>query len=206
MLPDHGAGAPCGGGVRLNAAFGKEEAAVGLEHCRGRVTDAPGRKAAAQFGARQYLVRELVRMARAERAFEDDAARRADIEPAGDVQQQFAAAADEYSRAFNSRPSVDLALREFAAAKQAGRERPEQSLLRWSESNPRDARANFALGTVALESGDHAAAEARYELVLEVDPTHVGALNNLAWLYDERGDPRAVRLARGETGGGRCPR
>jgi putative PEP-CTERM system TPR-repeat lipoprotein len=116
----------------------------------------------------------------------------------GDVrfaQQQFAAAADEYSRAFNSRPSVDLALREFAAAKQAGRERPEQSLLRWSESNPRDERANFALGTVALESGDRAGAEARYEIVLEADPSHLGALNNLAWLYGERGDARALGLA-----------
>jgi cellulose synthase operon protein C len=93
------------------------------------------------------------------------------------------------------RPSVDLALRSFAAAKQAGRPQPEAALLGWSEGNPGDSRANFALGTVALESNDRDAAVRRYESVLEADPAHVGALNNLAWLYSESGDERALGLA-----------
>ncbi len=117
---------------------------------------------------------------------------------AGDLrfaQGRFDSAADEYERAFDLRPSADLALRGFAAAKRAGRPQPEQALLRWAESNPRDARTNFALGTVALESSDRDGATARYERVLEADPSHIGALNNLAWLYGERGDPRALGLA-----------
>jgi tetratricopeptide (TPR) repeat protein len=54
---------------------------------------------------------------------------------------------------------------------------------------------NFALGSIALDAGDQARAAARYESVLAVQPRHPAALNNLAWLYSEKGDPRALDLA-----------
>jgi Tfp pilus assembly protein PilF len=48
----------------------------------------------------------------------------------------------------------------------------------------------------AMRTRDHARAIEQYRAVLEVRPADVLALNNLAWLYQEAGDPRALPLAR----------
>ncbi|MFT5175673.1 MAG: Tfp pilus assembly protein PilF, partial [Gammaproteobacteria bacterium] len=45
-------------------------------------------------------------------------------------------------------------------------------------------------------SGDEAQAVADYERVLETNPDNVLALNNLAWLYEARGDTRALTMAK----------
>ena len=36
----------------------------------------------------------------------------------------------------------------------------------------------------------------RYEAALQAEPNHAPTLNNLAWLYGERGDERAIDLGR----------
>jgi tetratricopeptide (TPR) repeat protein len=111
------------------------------------------------------------------------------------AEQRFGDAASAFSEAFSRQPGVELALAAYAAAKRANRERPDSELLAFSADHPNDLRANFALGSIALESKDDDAAVRRFEAVLEADPKNVVGLNNLAWLYDQRGDRRGLDLA-----------
>jgi tetratricopeptide (TPR) repeat protein len=111
------------------------------------------------------------------------------------AQGRFADAADAFSRAFDAQPSANLAARSYDFAKRAGRPNPEAKLTDWNANNPRDAIGNFWLGSIALENGQQDAAIARYEAVAAVNPEHAATLNNLAWLYSQRGDERAVDYA-----------
>ncbi len=78
---------------------------------------------------------------------------------------------------------ADLAAREYEAA--VRRER-------------RHAGAHLGLGNLAAARGDLAEAERRYRAALAVDPRLADALNNLAWVYLQRGEraEEAASLAR----------
>lgn len=65
----------------------------------------------------------------------------------------------------------------------------------WLRANPRDTSFLFNLGTVDELSQDVAAAEKRYREVLEIDPNHPAALNNLAMLLVQQKKSGAVELA-----------
>jgi tetratricopeptide (TPR) repeat protein len=106
----------------------------------------------------------------------------------------FAAAADAYSQAYERQPTVTLATQYYQAAARVGRPNPEEKLLAWVARNPLDVQANFALGTAALTASDLDGAIERYEAVLEFAPDHTGALNNLAWIYSQRNDDRALEM------------
>jgi putative PEP-CTERM system TPR-repeat lipoprotein len=109
---------------------------------------------------------------------------------------RFADSASAFSQAFSQQPSAELALAAYAVAKRANREKPDAELLAFSADHPSDPRVNFALGSIALEGQDDDAAIKRFDAVLEADPKNVAALNNLAWLYDQRGDRRGLDLAK----------
>jgi putative PEP-CTERM system TPR-repeat lipoprotein len=111
------------------------------------------------------------------------------------AQRRFEEAYDAYSLAFERAPAGDVAVRVFIAARAAGRPQPEAVLLRWLASNPNDVEVNFALGTWSIDAGDLAVATQRFEAALANDAKHAPTLNNLAWLYDQRGDPRALEYA-----------
>jgi Tfp pilus assembly protein PilF len=53
----------------------------------------------------------------------------------------------------------------------------------------------LAYASTLHQRGDRSAAVAEYERVLKAQPGSVLALNNLAWLYFEDGDARALELA-----------
>jgi putative PEP-CTERM system TPR-repeat lipoprotein len=112
------------------------------------------------------------------------------------AQNQFDEAADLFAEAFKAQPSTDLAIQAFGAAQRAQRPNPEAPLLAWVAEHPRDTRANFALGMISLQKGDRDAAIGRFETVIAADPMHADALNNLAWLYGEKKDPRALDYGR----------
>ena len=111
------------------------------------------------------------------------------------AQKDFRAAATSFSQAFAREPSAALAMYSYAAAQSAGLEEPEADLIAWNAANPQDAKVNFQLGSIALANGNAKDAIARYEAVLIANPRHVATLNNLAWLYGEQGDDRALDLA-----------
>ncbi len=65
----------------------------------------------------------------------------------------------------------------------------------WLRDHPRDTDFLFNLGTLEQQAKDIAAAEKRYRAVLEIDPNHPAALNNLAMLMIQQKKPGAVELA-----------
>lgn len=64
-----------------------------------------------------------------------------------------------------------------------------------SQALPNDAIFTFYLGDVALSRKDFAQAERWYGAVLKMQPENVGALNNMAWLYNKSKRPQAKELA-----------
>jgi Tfp pilus assembly protein PilF len=111
------------------------------------------------------------------------------------AQRQYDAAVQDYSRAFELQPSAELVLRLSAAQVAAGHPDGDAVLRRWLEEQPGDANVNLVLGSRDLERDDLAAAADRFEAVVAADVRHAAALNNLAWIYNERGDARALQFA-----------
>ncbi len=87
-------------------------------------------------------------------------------------------------------------LRLVDAAIAASDETQARELLReWLQAHPGDLAPRLRLAEFSLMSGDQAAAISSYETLLEQSPLHPIALNNLAWLYDQKRDPRARATA-----------
>ncbi len=66
---------------------------------------------------------------------------------------------------------------------------------KWIKDHPRDAAFRYYLGDLALARKDFAGAEAHYRSVIELQPNNALALNNVAWLMTQQGQPGAVALA-----------
>jgi cellulose synthase operon protein C len=106
-----------------------------------------------------------------------------------------AEARQRYADAYGLGPGLDAALGAWRADQQAKR-KPDPVLLDdWLKRNPTDQRARRLIAELLLAAGLTDASRGHYERVLAADPRDLGALNNLAWLYQEAGDPRAVALA-----------
>lgn len=111
------------------------------------------------------------------------------------AETRYSEAATAFSRAFELQPSGELALKTYAVATRAGAPEPEFALRTWLASHPDDIQGNFVLGLLAQAAADHDAAISHYESILAVDSKHAAALSNLAGLYSQRGDPRALEFA-----------
>lgn len=72
----------------------------------------------------------------------------------------------------------------------------EAFLLEWIEKIPGSKRAPLLLAVIAQSKNDPEQAIIWYEKSVEVNPTMPAALNNLAWMYYERKDPRALEVAK----------
>lgn len=96
---------------------------------------------------------------------------------------------------WNERPRRDVALERFRARIASGAASPEQPLLDWLEAEPNDVEARLALAAFQLGTGEWAAAGDNYRRILEQSADSVVALNNLAWLYGQSNDERALEVA-----------
>lgn len=70
-----------------------------------------------------------------------------------------------------------------------------QELLQARTSAPQDLRIRQELAELAIKDRKLDLAIAEYEFILTQDPDHFVALNNLAYLYNEKADPRALEMA-----------
>ena len=68
-------------------------------------------------------------------------------------------------------------------------------MLDWLEAEPNDVEARLALAAFQLGTGEWAAAGDNYRRILEQSADSVVALNNLAWLYGQSNDERALEVA-----------
>ncbi len=69
------------------------------------------------------------------------------------------------------------------------------SLEQWMREYPQDLLVYRSLAAAYLRDGSLEQALSAHEALLESFPSDVGVLNNLAWIYNERGDARALELA-----------
>lgn len=101
------------------------------------------------------------------------------------------AAEVDYQQAQQRHASAELAIKRFRLRVVARESNPEQPLLQWLTLQPNDRIVRGVLGSYYLSQ--HALQQARgeFEAILQLVPTDVVALNDLAWIYAEVHDTRA---------------
>lgn len=112
------------------------------------------------------------------------------------TRQQFAEAERTFAEAGRLGAGRRTAVGVFEARRRGGLPNPAEPLLAWLEANPRDLVVRSLLADHYLAADDRPAATREYETLVELVPDNPVMLNNLAWLYGEAGDERAVALAR----------
>jgi putative PEP-CTERM system TPR-repeat lipoprotein len=70
-----------------------------------------------------------------------------------------------------------------------------ETLQSWLETHPEDAKVRYVLAMSYLSEGKNDVAISQYEQILEKQPDAPSVLNDLAWLYHEKGKPGALELA-----------
>ncbi len=117
----------------------------------------------------------------------------------GDVQMadgNFTGAAQSYQTSLAKEPRSKTAIRAHEALRRAGKVAEADKLLTdWLSTHPDDTVAKAALAEAYMRDGKDDKARTLYEQVLAVWPTAPSVLNNLAYLYDKAGDPRALAHA-----------
>src|SRR5688572_8028172 len=72
---------------------------------------------------------------------------------------------------------------------------PDTGLREWIKANPDDLSTRFYLAELDRKAGRNKAAIEQYQTILKSSPKHVGALNNLAIVLHQEGDPKAADYA-----------
>ncbi|HVF64130.1 MAG TPA: XrtA/PEP-CTERM system TPR-repeat protein PrsT [Casimicrobiaceae bacterium] len=117
----------------------------------------------------------------------------------GDVllaQEQHADAAKVYERAFAASPSGVVVTKLHTVLSRAGNTKDANAALeRWMKDHPNDVTVLHYAAAEELRQGEPKAAMGRYQQILAREPQDVVAMNNLASLYQQAGDARALGLA-----------
>ncbi len=108
----------------------------------------------------------------------------------------WAQAASSYASSFDVDPNYAAAVRVLNAKTMAGQPDPDNLLLAYLKQHPGDVSARGVLANFYATRGDRAKAIALYEAGVVLLPTQPALLNNLAWLYFEAKDARALPTAR----------
>ena len=104
-------------------------------------------------------------------------------------------AAREYGAAVKDVDDWRIATRVMSARRLAGLPNPEAALVDYVGKRPDNALAHFALAQYLQQANRADEAVAQYEAMIGNHPNNAAALNNLAWLYNERGDTRGLETA-----------
>ncbi|HEV7123216.1 MAG TPA: XrtA/PEP-CTERM system TPR-repeat protein PrsT [Rhodanobacter sp.] len=109
--------------------------------------------------------------------------------------KSFGKAAKAYQEGLKTAYERPLVIKRFQALNASGAKDPEGVLRDWLAKHPDDAATRLLLAQYYMDRTQNALAASEYELVLKAHPTSVGALNNLAWIYAEQHNPKALTLA-----------
>ncbi len=104
-------------------------------------------------------------------------------------------AAQAYQQGLKLRYDRPLVVKSFQALSESGANAPEGVLRDWLAKHPDDAATRLLLASYYLNRTQNALAAGQYEQVLKTYPSNVSALNNLAWIYTEQNNPKALALA-----------
>ena len=104
-----------------------------------------------------------------------------------------AAAVEAYARAYELAPGTATVLKLAAAERRHGIE--TRRLLDWLDAHPEDADVRVTVAAIGQAGGRPDAAIEHYEYLVAAGDPGFAVLNNLAWLYQGAGDPRALETA-----------
>jgi putative PEP-CTERM system TPR-repeat lipoprotein len=109
---------------------------------------------------------------------------------------QQAQAVEAYAAALRKQVNAPNVLRLAQAQMRAGKSQEAvDGLKQWLQTAPNDQSIRVALAVAYLEMKRYDDAIQAHEELLKNEPSNTMLLNNLAWLYGEKGDPRAADLA-----------
>ena len=116
----------------------------------------------------------------------------------GDInfrRKRYDRAVDAYSEGLKKADTSSLAVRLFNARRRAGQTTEAlKELQRWVDRKD-DRVARHVLATSYISNDDHDSAIRESERLLEKEGRNPVVLNNLAWLYQQKGDDRAASYA-----------
>lgn len=138
----------------------------------------------------------LNRLAALKRAHPDNAALLALEGEVHLVLRKYPEAAQSYEAAAKLRPSPELATKIYQARFAGRLPKPVEPMEQWAREHPDNIGFRNVLADAYIKTGDGPKAVEQYRQILQRQPKHVPSLNNLAWLYHEMGDPRALATAR----------
>lgn len=111
-------------------------------------------------------------------------------------QKQPVLAAKAYEQAFALKKSGPLLVKLHASLSQAGKAKEANSrLTQWLKDHPADGSTRMYLAETYMAERQNKAAIEQYQIILKHTPDFMPALNNLAWLYQQEKDPRALEYA-----------
>lgn len=139
-------------------------------------------------------LREARELQKSEPKFAGGFALEGDIHAA---QRRFQDAAKSYRDALTLEPKADgVAIRLHGVLAGAGKASEAESFAKkWVAENPRSPAMRIYLGERELAAKNLQAASAHYQAVIGIDPNNAIALNNLAWIGGDLGDPKALGYA-----------
>lgn len=124
------------------------------------------------------------------------AAARAAVNDTEGAAQAMSKALALYRKAVEIRPAPQTMQALYSALIQAGQPAEARSRMqKWLAEHATDTASRLYYASSLLALKDYAASTAQFEEVLRQAPGHFVALNNLAWLYQQQRDPRALPLA-----------
>lgn len=97
---------------------------------------------------------------------------------------------------FNAQPTDKCAELIYSILNQSDEPKAVEFLAQWRKVLPQSARPLLIQALAAQSAGDKTAAIAAYEAALQLQAPSVLAFNNLAWLYFETKDARAIDTAK----------
>ncbi|MDT8281572.1 MAG: PEP-CTERM system TPR-repeat protein PrsT [Gammaproteobacteria bacterium] len=117
----------------------------------------------------------------------------------GDVSmltKDYPQASEAYNRAVAIKPDSEMVIKQYEALMRLSRTSEAKDVLRsWLNTHPDDVRVNEFLGNAYLANGENTEAIQAFETVYKKQPDNIVALNNLAWLYSLKNDPKAIIFA-----------
>jgi putative PEP-CTERM system TPR-repeat lipoprotein len=108
---------------------------------------------------------------------------------------RYADAVTAYGALVKAAPSAASVAQLADARGRAGTPEPDKPLHDYVAAHPDDAQGYQLLGQRYLAAKDMDKARASFEKASALAPNDAAALNNLAWVYQTAGDPRAAEIA-----------
>jgi putative PEP-CTERM system TPR-repeat lipoprotein len=117
----------------------------------------------------------------------------------GDIlmaQKKFAPALKVYENALAINKNGLIAVKVYEALRADGKAKDADArLVQWLKDQPGDLNARAYLAATYIAAKQNKQAIEQYQIVLQGDPKNIRALNDLAWLYQQEKDSRALATA-----------